>query len=461
MSDFQVSILKRDGTQSIFYATYTLAIPHAVSGDLIQIWADLNDQIVLKDKVDIWIMPGVVVNNTTTDIETKGPTITDKNIAVDCKIYGMGSIINTFDIGVTWYECIKISNSNSILSVECNYIEGIGKGTNPDEINGPCIYIENAKKFHLKCNEVYNHRNAGIWIGSSTNVVPDINLAIQKIKTGIHEGSNYYGNSALVTHGNGYININEIECSNLGHCFSHRGGTVIAKIKKLTSINNTSRYPAAVHMAQGTTSQKLILYFDEIQALKGVVTTSNSTSGIEISQGTGIFKGRKLYSKNGYAIEITGDNVKGSITCNEIISDFLSGVRIDLVNNQYLVNANFIKGYSYYGCIYAQSDANLLLKNAKLINTDTSTNSRCIVLEKNTTLNQIPVITINNVKAVTGNISGGSIFYQANFSGINIFNFGLFANKGLDANVSLKIGVGTNPMDPGYNYQCIIDPLLT
>ncbi|MCY7363312.1 MAG: hypothetical protein LH629_14785, partial [Ignavibacteria bacterium] len=318
----KLSILKRNGDQSNFYDTFLDARAASVSGDLIQVWADLNEQIVLKDKVDIWIMPGVVVNNTTTNVLTKGPTITDKNVAVDCKIYGMGIIINTLDIGVTWYECIKISNSGSILSVECNYIEGIGKGTNPDEINGPCIYIENGKKFHLKCNEVYNHRNVGISIGSSSNIVPDIILTIQKIKTGIHEGSSYYGNSALITHGNGFININEIECSNLGHCFSHRGGTVIAKIKKLTSINNTSRYPAAVHMAQGTTSQKLILYFDEIQALKGVVTTSNSTTGIEISQGTGIFIGSRLYSKNGYAIEITGDNVKGSITCNEIISDF-------------------------------------------------------------------------------------------------------------------------------------------
>lgn len=147
------------------------------------------------------------------------------------------------------------------------------------------------------------------------------------------------------------------------------------------------------------------------------------------------------------------------MTCNDVISEFASGVRIDLVNNQFIINANFITGYSLYGCIYAQSDANLLIKNAKLINTDTSSNSRCFVLEQ--VSNQIPNITIKNIKSVTGNISGGSIFYQANFSGINIFNYGLFANKGLDANISLKIGVGTNPLDPGYNYQCVIDPLLT
>ena len=227
----------------------------------------------------------------------------------------------------------------------------------------------------------------------------------------------------------------------------------------MKTVNNISGFSiSTVHSDQGNNSQKLILYFDEILNLAGL---SSSFAGIELKQGTGIFIGRKVYSRDGNAIDISGDSVKGSVTCNDVISEFASGVRIDLVNNQFILNANFIIGYSLYGCIYAQSDSNLLLKNAKLINTDTSSNSRCIVLEKNNTLNQIPIITINNVKAVTGNISGGSIFYQANFSGINIFNFGLFANKGLDANVSLKIGVGTNPMDPGYNYQCIIDPLLS
>ncbi|MBK8381880.1 MAG: hypothetical protein IPL16_08320 [Ignavibacteria bacterium] len=48
MSVFQVSILKRDGTQSTFYSTYTSAIADAVSDDVIQIWADLTEQITLK-----------------------------------------------------------------------------------------------------------------------------------------------------------------------------------------------------------------------------------------------------------------------------------------------------------------------------------------------------------------------------------------------------------------------------
>lgn len=65
----EVAIIKRDGSESL-YTNYTSAKDEAVDFDLIQIRADLDEQIILKDKVDIWIMPGVVVNN------TSGVTIT-------------------------------------------------------------------------------------------------------------------------------------------------------------------------------------------------------------------------------------------------------------------------------------------------------------------------------------------------------------------------------------------------
>ena len=171
------------------YTDYATARASAVSNDrdMIQIRADLNEPIVLKDKVDIWIMPGVVINNT-----TGGATITDNNVAVICKIYGEGIIKNTRDVATTWYECIKISNSNTELSIECDYIEGIG-GTTPNSLQGPCIYITNGKKFHLKCNKVYNQRDCGIFIGNISNVISDINLNIQKIETGSHVSTSYYG----------------------------------------------------------------------------------------------------------------------------------------------------------------------------------------------------------------------------------------------------------------------------
>ena len=184
----EVAIIKRDGSMSM-YTDYASARASAVSKDrdMIQIRADLDEPIILKDKVDIWIMPGVVINNT-----TGGATVTDNNVAVICTIYGEGIIKNTRDVGSTWYECIKISNSNTELSIECDYIEGIG-GTTPNSLQGPCIYITNGKKFHLKCNKVYNQRDCGIFIGNISNVISDINLNIQKIETGSHVSTSYYG----------------------------------------------------------------------------------------------------------------------------------------------------------------------------------------------------------------------------------------------------------------------------
>ncbi len=403
----KLSILKRNGDSTATYSTYAAARLASVSGDVIQIWADLlTEQIVLKDKVDIWIMPGVVIDNT-----SGGATITDNNDSVNCNIYGFGKIYNS-NTNSPFYECIKISNGNTQLTVECDHIESLG-GLNVQFLQAPCIYIINGKKFHLKCNTVYNCRNTGLWIGSTTNIIPDVNLNIKKIETGSIDPNNntYYGSTALITHGIGFIKVNEILCSNAGHCISHRAGTITAIIKKMKTVNNISGLSiSTVHLDQGNNSQKLILYFDEILNLAGL---SSSFAGIELKQGTGIFIGREVYAKDGNAIDISGDSVKGSVTCNDVISEFASGVRIDLVNNQFIINANFITGYSLYGCIYAQSDANLLIKNAKLINTDTSSNSRCFVLEQ--VSNQIPNITIKNIKSVTGNISGGSIFYKQIF----------------------------------------------
>lgn len=64
----KLSILKRNGDMSATYPTYAAARAASVAGDVIQIWADLNEQIPLKDRVDIWIMPGVELNNTTTPL---------------------------------------------------------------------------------------------------------------------------------------------------------------------------------------------------------------------------------------------------------------------------------------------------------------------------------------------------------------------------------------------------------
>jgi len=419
----EVVIIKRDGSITP-YTTYGSARADAVSGDLIQIRADLlNEQIVLKDLVDIWIMPGVVINNTTGDTITN-PIVSGVSQEVHCKISGHGIIKNTGS-----YRSIFIDNVDSELSIECDYIENSGSAI--------CVQIKNAFKFNITCNKVHSQKNVAIWLGeyvtTLTGFVEQVNINISKVESGIPG----FGSSVFISHCNGFININEIQTIYAkGHCFSHRAGEVIARIKKLKTVMNTTGSIATVHTDQGTGSQKLVLYFDEILNLNGIAIASSIA--IHHHQGTGIFIGRRIYSKDNNAVDIGGDNIKGSIICNEIVSDALSGVRIEGNNAQFTIDAAFIEGYSFYGSIYAQGDANLLLKNAKLINRDSSSSSRCFVLESLSS--QIPRLTVRNVKAVTGNTSSGSIFYQANFSGINIFNYGLFTNKSLDSGVTLDIG---------------------
>jgi len=44
---------------------------------------------------------------------------------------------------------------------------------------------------------------------------------------------------------------------------------------------------------------------------------------------------------------------------------------------------------------------------------------------------------------------------------LDVFNLGWFGNSGIDqTKIIQKVGVGIDPMDLGYNYQTIIDPLL-
>ncbi|MBK8381735.1 MAG: hypothetical protein IPL16_07575 [Ignavibacteria bacterium] len=73
--------------------------------------------------------------------------------------------------------------------------------------------------------------------------------------------------TSIVTYANGFININEILCKNSGHCFRHSEGSIIARIQRLTNIRASSIAVSTVTVGQGDGLEKLILYFDEIQAL--------------------------------------------------------------------------------------------------------------------------------------------------------------------------------------------------
>jgi len=464
----EVVIIKRDGSITP-YTTYGSARASAVSGDLIQIRADLNEQILLKNLVDIWIMPGVVIDFVAVSPTPQGPTITDNNTAVTCNIYGMGIIKNTDTTTNGRYECIKLSNASSKLSVECDYIEGVGGFTyitsppNPRiEFYGYSVTVS-ASKFHLTCRSVISKKSLAILISSAS----DLNLNIESVETGLDgtiNSDNYNtGSTALITYGTGFIKINKILCRNVGHCLSVRGGSVIARIKNIKSQMNfipptpiQSPSISAVHVSQGSGTQKLVLYFDEISSLTGRV---NSLAGIEVAQGTAIFIGRKIYSDNTLAVQIAGATTKGFLKCNEVIVNDGTAIVLNDFNDQFLIDSNYIEGNS--GAVIFSGGTNLasgnfFIRNAKIINKSNSSSARGIFLQ-----NIYPKIALNNVKIISGTDDGSNIFLNSGTS-INVFNYGIFLNEGIDqSKVVLKVGVGTSISDPGYNYQCIVSSLLT
>ncbi len=53
--DTEVSVVTASTGAQTFYPTYAAARSAASTGDTIQVWADLYDQLILlKDGVDIW-----------------------------------------------------------------------------------------------------------------------------------------------------------------------------------------------------------------------------------------------------------------------------------------------------------------------------------------------------------------------------------------------------------------------
>ncbi|MCY7362035.1 MAG: hypothetical protein LH629_08230 [Ignavibacteria bacterium] len=112
----EVSVVNASSGVQTFYSTYSAARTAASANDLIQVWADLtNEQILLKDRVDIWIAPGGVMT-----MNSALPLIADNDTgnttAVTCNITGYGIFINTDASN----NCIKIINGSSNVSIECD-----------------------------------------------------------------------------------------------------------------------------------------------------------------------------------------------------------------------------------------------------------------------------------------------------------------------------------------------------
>lgn len=427
----KVTILHRDGSIDD-YGNYNDAMLAADDYDLIQIWANLNEKIQLKDLVDVWICDGVVLD---CDHITPSATITDNGSPVNCRVYGMGIIKNTYDSS-PWYSCISITNGSSNVSIECDYIHGIGHGSYNFPFYSFQGYSVNitCNKFSLKCQKVYSLESVAISVTAQ-----EINIKAQEVITGIYNEKGF-GGTAILANGKGFINIDTALCRSLGHCLTVRGGEVTAQIRKMTSIMDHEDFKTStLHMNQGASgTQKLVLYFDEINNKEGEY---GSNVAFEIHQGTAKLIGRKVYAEDAEAVTIgpaSHTPVNFNLICDRIESLRWTAMSLNSSSEKNFVKSNFIVGNNngeggVIFCFPNLATTSSEIVNAKLINTNSGIGARGICLFKNGSY--IPKFLLKNLKIATYN----DLIYYTDTS-VDVFNFGLFGNKVLDANINLKIG---------------------
>lgn len=444
----QVAAISASSGVQTFYSTYAAARAAANALDLIQIWADLTDeQILLKNLVDIWIVPGRVI-----DMTSELATIVDNNgsytTPVTCNITGYGIIKNNNSD-----HCIKIINGSSNVSIQCDYIEGLGSFGSPGNLyNGASVLITNitdAQKFSLVCNKVSNQYNAAIafdTVSSGTNKNA-VNIKVNRIDTGVVDDDNV--TPSVVLKGTGFLEVEEIISSNGGSCLLHQAGTFTANILKMTTknINHFSApYFPTVEVSGGDGTQKLNLYFDEIQNLLGGDT-------VKVSNGTVTLIGRRIYSQSGLSMDLAS-NV--DCICDEIISG-TKGIYIHNSSTQkIIIDANKIEGSNgNNGVVKSMIGSNYVLRNAKIKNISTSGDSVCIYIDSG-----VQTIEIENLILVTGNTSTGKPIFRAGSISIDIKNLGLFVNLEIDrTKIILKIGTGIEPTVGNFKY--IVSPDVT
>ena len=436
----EVALINGTSGVPVFYSTYAAAYAASSSGDKIQIWANLTDeQILLKDGVDVWIAPGRII-----DMSLEMATIQDDGSVV-CNIYGNGIIKNSYDPSSEGdhYECIRITNTESKVSIQCDYIEGIGRVYNPsvDAKDGYSILVESlisTQRFQLQCNKVINKYNSAIVFAnySESNPGNEININVKTVQSGI-AGESASGRAAIDLSGNGFVSIDEIICPVKGSCLVHRSGNITANIQKLTTSDPSE---PAVHIGNGDDSQNLVLYFNEIQNLN-----STSGDGVKVTEGIVNLIGNRIYSNKGLSLDLSGDIISAFVQCNEIISG-TKGINIYNSNDPVIIDANYIEGSNgHYGVVYCDVHTNLVLKNAKIKNISTSGSSPhsiCIYINASS---YEQFITIENVTIVTGNTSTGETIYT--LIGANetlVKNIGLYVNKNIESHVNLEIGTAAN-----------------
>ena len=432
----EVSLRKISSGLITFYSTYADASDNAEEYDVISIYADLNEQLILKNLVDIYIDPGTVIN-----YSGEEPTIYDKDVAV-CNITGGGIIINSYS-GTNKKECIGVYNSGSSVNIECLSIEGTGD--NSSSVGGACVNVEAAERFSLKCKSVSNNYNTAIIIADCN----DYFLNIQEVESGKPNTPNA-GAPVISIDSSGSVYINSLTCTGYGSCLKHSGGNLAATIYNINTLLPADETPPTaepvIMVEEGNSLPELVLYFNEIKNYN-----SNDGDAVKVTSGNATLIGNNIYCVNGLSLDLIDDIQSAYIKSDNIIS-LTKGINIENENDPVVIEANYIEGSNGNdGVVRSATGSNYVLRNAKIKNIYTGTTtpfSIGIYIEGGDVNDQ--TIEIENLIIVTGTEEDDYSIYRDGNNNINIKNLGVFVNMEVSAKTTLIIG-------DDINFKYIID----
>lgn len=419
-----VSVREIDSGNITFYSTYDDARSAANAGDVISIFANLNESIYLKTGVDIYIDPGTVIEVTTSE-----PTIFDGEGAI-CNITGGGIIKNSSNAG------ISIINNGSIVNIECQMIESEGSAS---------VVFDGADRCSLICDSVFNQNGTAINVSNCL----DLFMRIGKVESGTPEDPNGGDPVISLASSPGSIYINEIICNGYGSCINHISGTIAANITNIYTLLPANETPdtasPTILLAGEGDDPDLTLYFDEIKNLN-----SNEGDAVKITKGKANLIGRKIMCIQGKSLDLTDSIVSAFIQCDEIVS-LTQGINIENSDEPIIIDTSYIEGnIGNDGVVKSVSGSNYILRNAKIKCTDETEDSICIYIDEGE-----QNIEFENLILVTGNLIDGETILRVG-NNIEIRNLNLFVNKSINENlITLLIGTGMIvPED--YNYKYIV-----
>lgn len=371
---------------------------------------DYNERLILRNNVNVKLEESAIVNYTGLN-----PGITLGETYVTASIYGKGIIKQT--CGYTTSAMISLVDPNSNISITCEkIIRNMGYGSGQ---LGMLTGSINLASFNLNCDYFWAMGDGGLWIDS-----PMYNIKCGRFETGTI-GANNSGNTALVTHGNGYIDIDELIVNNLGHCLSPRSGRCVANIRKLNNTNNSTYAivsPISILAQQANSNTELYLTFDDARVLQGVI--SQGVPVAEIGTGTFALIGRNAETFGDSCITVHGSNgnthPKGLIKIDRIHSNNWAAVNIDSENEIIIKDSN-LSASTDIGVDWGT----LTLGYSKNVNTK--------IL--NTTIKQLSNSTNSNGIKIFNN--NGSIILDS--VSIDITNAGAAGIKSVESDTQVKI----------------------